>query len=177
MNMVKEKYQRYPSQFNTKLIRINNGDYAAFKQFVEEAHVTMAEGFHAILMEYNKANLGSSTPAEQIPMSTLFNLQAQTQELKTRLDRIETGVSKPIDKDIIPDDMDAVIDHCESGQCPAHAAWWANKKAELLEANTPAIVQRVMENLPDSVVESEGLKRGFIPKKIIIPGKFLRGNP
>jgi hypothetical protein len=33
----------------------------------------------------------------------------------------------------------------------------------------PAIIQATLENLPDAVVEQEGLRRGFIPTGIVIP--------
>lgn len=58
-------------------------------------------------------------------------------------------------------DLNTVIKHCESGECDAHKKQWDEIKSR--------IVQGTLDNLPDTVVESEGLKRGFIPKKIIIP--------
>ena len=71
----------------------------------------------------------------------------------------------------IPEDLGEVIEHCTSGKCPEHAAQWNRIVAGIVESNKPGIVQATLENLPDTVVESEGLKRGFIPKKIIIPVK------
>jgi hypothetical protein len=101
---------------------------------------------------------------------TAKELAAQVEALKVQL----AEKPAPMPAHAVPDDMDAVIEHCESGICPGHAAWWANKKAELLEINTPAIAQNVMENLPDTVIESEGLKRGFIPQRITIPIRARR---
>lgn len=92
-------------------------------------------------------------------------LTAGISELKRRLEEKPA----PVAADTIPDDLSAMIEHCESGQCAAHAQQWANIKAQIVEANKPAIVQATLENLPDAVVETEGLERGFIPKRITIP--------
>jgi hypothetical protein len=75
----------------------------------------------------------------------------------------------PVTAHDIPEDLEAVIEHCESGKCPAHAQQWEVLKKRIVDANAPTIVQHTLENLPDTVVESEGLKRGFIPKRITIP--------
>ena len=77
----------------------------------------------------------------------------------------------PVPVDEIPEDLEKVIAHCESGKCPAHAQQWEVLKKRIVDANAPTIVQHTLENLPDTVVESEGLKRGFIPKRITIPVK------
>ncbi len=71
--------------------------------------------------------------------------------------------------DTIPEDLSEVINHCESGKCQGHNQQWEKIKAGIVEANKPAIIQATLENLPDSVIEAEGLKRGFIPKQIIVP--------
>jgi len=60
-------------------------------------------------------------------------------------------------------DLETVVKHCEDGSCADHKAQWEAVKAR--------ITQGVLDNLPDQVVESEGLKRGFIPTKIIIPAR------
>ena len=70
-------------------------------------------------------------------------------------------------------DLNTVIEHCESGGCGSHARQWDQIKAR--------IVQNAYDNLPpdaipDKMVEAEGLRRGFIPKRIIIPGRFVRDN-
>jgi hypothetical protein len=193
--------KKYPSEINSHVIRVNAGDHVAFKEFCEKAGITQAEGFHSLLTGRNKADLASSTPAAQIPMTALFDLQ-------TRLDRLESSVSRPnteggitkvctecdrkqseiesltekvVDLQnekarVIPSVQEFVA-HCESGQCADHAKQWAEIQQQIVEANKPSIVRAVLENLPDTVVESEGLKRGFIPQRIIIPGKFVRGNP
>jgi prefoldin subunit 5 len=49
--------------------------------------------------------------------------------------------------------------------CPKHSAELNDIQAK--------IVRETLEDLPDSVIEAEGLKRGFIPAKIIIP---IRGS-
>ncbi|MDD5540742.1 MAG: hypothetical protein PHG61_08630 [Candidatus Marinimicrobia bacterium] len=60
-------------------------------------------------------------------------------------------------------DFQTVIAHCESGECEGHKKQFDAFKEQLIAAT--------LDNLPDSIIESEGLKRGFIPKKIIIPGR------
>ena len=77
-------------------------------------------------------------------------------------EQINANNDRPIE---IPD-LNTVIQHCESGECTSHAKQWDQIKAR--------IVQNAYDNLPpeaisDKVVESEGLRRGFIPKKMIIP--------
>jgi hypothetical protein len=84
-------------------------------------------------------------------------------------EQIDENRDRPIE---IPD-LNTVIAHCESGGCGSHARQWGQIKAR--------IVQNAYDNLPpdaipDKVVESEGLRRGLIPKRIIIPGRFVRDN-
>jgi hypothetical protein len=58
------------------------------------------------------------------------------------------------------------VDHCESGNCSVHKQEWDAVKAKIVQStidNLPG------EALPDKIVESEGLRRGFIPTKIVIP--------
>jgi len=62
--------------------------------------------------------------------------------------------------------VDDFIDHCESGNCSVHKQDWDVVKAKIVQStidNLPG------EALPDKLVESEGLRRGFIPTKIVIP--------
>jgi hypothetical protein len=94
---------------------------------------------------------------------TVKQLNDQIADLTKKL------AEKPGPVDEIPEDLEAVIAHCESGKCPAHAQQWEVLKKRIVDANAPTIVQHTLENLPDTVVETEGLKRGFIPKKITIP--------
>jgi hypothetical protein len=57
------------------------------------------------------------------------------------------------------------VDHCESGSCSVHKQEWDAVKAKIIQStidNLPG------EALPDKIVESEGLRRGFIPTKIVI---------
>jgi len=55
--------QKYPSQLNTKVIRIGVGDYVLLREFSERLSVTMAEAFHIVIEKEGKA-----VPPEQIPM-------------------------------------------------------------------------------------------------------------
>jgi hypothetical protein len=62
--------------------------------------------------------------------------------------------------------VDDFVDHCESGNCSIHKQGWDAVKAKIIQGtidNLPG------EALPDKIVESEGLRRGFIPTKIVIP--------
>jgi len=62
--------------------------------------------------------------------------------------------------------VDDFVDHCESGECSVHKQEWDAVKAKIIQStidNLPG------EALPDKIVESEGLRRGFIPTKIVIP--------
>jgi len=77
-------------------------------------------------------------------------------------EQINANSDRPLE---IPD-LNTVIQHCESGECASHAKQWDQTKAQIVQSaydNLPP------EAIPDKVVESEGLRRGFIPKKIIIP--------
>jgi hypothetical protein len=81
-------------------------------------------------------------------------------------EQINTNSDRPVE---IPD-LSTVIQHCESGECVSHAKQWDGIKARIIQGaydNLPP------EAIPDKVVEAEGLRRGFIPKKIIIPGRFV----
>lgn len=98
---------------------------------------------------------------------TVKQLNDQIADLTKRL----AEKPAPIPAHEIPEDLEEVIAHCESGKCPAHAKQWEVLKKRIVDANAPDIVQHTLENLPDTVVESEGLKRGFIPKRIVIPVK------
>lgn len=96
----------------------------------------------------------------------LANLQKTNSTLEQKLNNAEERAYE------IPD-LSTVIQHCESGECTAHAKQWDQIKAR--------IVQNAYDNLPpeaisDKVVEAEGLKRGFIPKKIILPGRFVQNG-
>lgn len=100
---------------------------------------------------------------EQANKLELEQLRKENNSLQEQLKAVE---DRPIE---IPD-LNTVIQHCESGECVSHARQWDQIKAR--------IVQNAYDNLPpeaipDKVVESEGLRRGFIPKKIIIPGRFV----
>ena len=93
---------------------------------------------------------------------------SQAQKTNAALqEQINANNDRPIE---IPD-LNTVIQHCESGECASHAKQWGEIKAR--------IVQNAYDNLPpeavpDKVVESEGLRRGFIPKKIILPGRLVQ---
>ena len=84
-------------------------------------------------------------------------------------EQINANNERPLE---IPD-LSTVIQHCESGECAAHAKQWDQIKARIVQNaydNLPS------EAIPDKVVEAEGLRRGFIPKKIILPGRFIQNG-
>jgi hypothetical protein len=95
--------------------------------------------------------------------------EKQIKELTGKNNLLAQQLSEKPTADAMPEDLNEVITHCESGQCSSHSRQWASIKAQIVEAKKPAIIQATLENLPDSVVEAEGLKRGFIPRQIIIP--------
>lgn len=95
--------------------------------------------------------------------------QAEIRTLSERLMDMETELAEKTDS--IPGDLNTVIAHCEDGSCSGHAAQWEAIKREIVEANKPDIIAATLRNLPDAVIEYEGLKRGFIPKTIIVPIK------
>jgi hypothetical protein len=93
---------------------------------------------------------------------------AETRKSNAALqEQIDANNNRPIE---IPD-LNTIIEHCESGECNAHAKQWDQVKARIIQGaydNLPP------ETIPDKLIEAEGLRRGFIPKKIIIPGRFLQ---
>lgn len=60
--------------------------------------------------------------------------------------------------------VEEFIQHCESGNC-GHKKDWGTVKEKIVQAtidNLPG------EAIPNKIIESEALRRGYIPKKIII---------
>jgi hypothetical protein len=103
--------------------------------------------------------------------------ERQVKEMAAEVATLKVQLSEkpePAAADAIPENLEEVIAHCESGQCAAHAKQWAEIQRRVIDANSPAIVQHTLENLPDAVVESEGLKRGLIPQRITIPIRARR---
>jgi hypothetical protein len=97
---------------------------------------------------------------------TAKELAAQVEALKVQL------AEKPapmVTVDHIGEGLENFIEHCESGVCPSHTRQWADIRRRIMDVDGPKLVTNALENLPDDIVESEGLKRGFIPRRIIIP--------
>jgi hypothetical protein len=88
-------------------------------------------------------------------------LQAQKSNVALQ-EQINANNDRPLE---IPD-LTTVIQHCESGEWASHAKQWDQIKARIVQNAYDSLPP---EAIPDKVVESEGLKRGFIPKKMIIP--------
>ena len=60
--------QKYPSELNTRTVRVNIGDYALLAEFSHKLGVTMAEALHlAITQQAARARI--VLPRTQIPMS------------------------------------------------------------------------------------------------------------
>jgi len=64
-------------------------------------------------------------------------------------------------------EVEEFIEHCEAGNCAHHAAGWLAVKERIIKS---AIENIDPTMVPDKVVESEGLRRGFIPQRIVIRG-------
>lgn len=96
----------------------------------------------------------------------IVDLEHEMDNLRKTNTALEHKLSSNEDRPIEIPDLSTVIQHCESGECASHSRQWDQIKARIVQSaydNLPP------EAIPDKVVESEGLRRGFIPKKIIIP--------
>lgn len=153
---------------------------------ITESVIEPIEEHPADQLEGKEVTLMSDTcphcTAREIEMQRLNNevvpgikkeSELKERELTEKINSLTKQISEYANKDIIPDDLNAVISHCEDGSCKTHAKQWTDIQRKIIDANKPAIIQAALENIPDSVVEAEGLKRGFIPKKITIPMRRL----
>lgn len=68
----------------------------------------------------------------------------------------EDIANQPVD---IPP-LSEIIAHCEGGQCPGHAAQWQAIKTQIVEES--------WKNIPDDVLEAQGIARGLVPTRIVI---------
>ena len=61
---------RCPSEFNTKVIRINIGDYEALKLLAKHRGCTFAEALHRVITlgSFADLDIGVSIPRIQIPL-------------------------------------------------------------------------------------------------------------
>jgi hypothetical protein len=98
---------------------------------------------------------------------TVKELTGQVETLKVQL--AEKPSAPMVTVDHIGEGLENFIEHCESGVCPSHSKQWADIRRRIMDVDGPKLVTNALENLPDDIVESEGLKRGFIPRRITIP--------
>ncbi len=77
----------------------------------------------------------------------------------------------PAETSIVVPEVDDFIAHCEDGSCKHHADDWDAVKARIAKA---AVENSDGTMLPDKVIEAEGLRRGLIPKSIVLPGVIVR---
>jgi len=59
--------RKYPSELNTKQVRVNLGDYALLREISLKTGVTMAEALHLVITEQAKRE-AIVVPRSQIPM-------------------------------------------------------------------------------------------------------------
>lgn len=100
---------------------------------------------------------------------TIVDLEHEVNNLRKTNTALEQKLSSNEDRPLEIPDLNTVIQHCESGECASHAKQWDGIKTRIIQGaydNLPP------EAIPDKVVESEGLRRGLIPKKIIIPVRW-----
>jgi uncharacterized Zn finger protein (UPF0148 family) len=97
--------------------------------------------------------------------SELEQAQNRAETLQAALESGENEESEE-NQGIVPvPDVDEFIEHCESGTCSYHAQQWNNVKTKIIDDAIKSIDPVL---LPDQVIESEGLRRGFIPTKIVL---------
>ena len=148
--LLEEGKAAYAAQANLK--RVSIGEYimhlyhTAGQAVIDQPAAALEQN---LVINKEEAKVCTECDKKQ---SEIASLHAQVTTLETQLR--EKG-------ETIPEDLKAVISHCESGQCPGHARQWGDIKAGIIEAT--------LKNLPDPIVQSEALKRGFIPNKIVIP--------
>lgn len=59
--------RKYPSELNTKQVRVNLGDYALLREISLKTGVTMAEALHLVITQQAKRE-AIVVPRSQIPM-------------------------------------------------------------------------------------------------------------
>jgi hypothetical protein len=109
----------------------------------------------AVLGQEHAAEIEDLSYRLKLAQDTIANLQA---EVETKEDTEEETVPVPEVADFIK--------HCEDGTCEHHAKSWNEVKERIVKA---AIENIDPTMIPDKVIESEGLRRNFIPKRITIP--------
>jgi len=148
------------TQMNSDSKAIPNVQKSAEKP--QEATVTMEQETKGQQQESISEIIRRELTAINLERENKLELEQLRRENATLQEQLRANAERPFE---IPD-LNTVIQHCESGECNSHARQWDRIKAR--------IVQNAYDNLPpeaipDKVVESEGLRRGFIPKRIIIP--------
>jgi hypothetical protein len=96
----------------------------------------------------------------------IVNLAHELDNLRKTNTALEQKLNSNEDRAYEIPDLSTVIHHCESGECDSHASQWDRIKARIVQSTLDNLPPAV---IPDKVIESEGLKRGFIPQRIIIP--------
>ena len=60
--------KRYPSEINTKTVRLNVGDWQVLNEISRSHNITFAEAFHRFVTEISKREPAAVTSKAQIPM-------------------------------------------------------------------------------------------------------------
>ena len=67
--------KKYPSELNTRTIRIGVGDYALLAEISRRAGVTMAEALHLVIEQQGQViKVSSAQPAFQVPGMPAFRV-------------------------------------------------------------------------------------------------------
>ncbi|MBA7553578.1 hypothetical protein ES705_46172 [subsurface metagenome] len=60
--------RQYPSEINTKTVRLNIGDWQVLAEISRSHNITFAEAFHQLMTEISKREPAAVTSKAQIPM-------------------------------------------------------------------------------------------------------------
>jgi len=60
--------RKYPSELNTRHVRVNVGDYLLLTELSHKLSITMAEALHLAITEQSRQEQVTITPRTQIPM-------------------------------------------------------------------------------------------------------------
>jgi len=60
--------RQYPSEINTKTVRLNIGDWQVLAEISRSHNITFAEAFHQLMTELSKQEPAPVTSRAQIPM-------------------------------------------------------------------------------------------------------------
>jgi len=85
--------RQYPSEINTKTVRLNIGDWQVLAEISRSHNITFAEAFHQLMTEISKREPAPVTSRAQIPMP-VFRIPSKLAVTVTPKTKFATNGSK-----------------------------------------------------------------------------------